>query len=606
MTPVAPPDIRQCGQYLGQMALDNTIADTVYTNEMVSLQRFRVKGHAYWRIVESRRVNGKPGIRVVAYLGKADDLLARLRAADTLSIHSLSHGAVAALFSLARELDVAGTIDRHLKVSGRRSRKRLPRGMKLPPRRNDGLSVGESLLLASLGRTCHATSKRGFAPWARDTTLGELFGVDVERLTSQHFWDQMEQLPVATIAPIEREIVSRVVERFQIPIETLLYDATNFFTFIASTNGHADLPARGHNKQKRHDLRQVGVALLCTRQAGIPLWHEVYGGQVPDAKSFAGALTAFRQRLVEMGQTLESLTLVYDKGNVSRANQNLVDTSKLHYVASLSAASQRALLAEANPKMQPVALDHGEEVLAYRTRRTIWGAERTAVVLLSERLREGQKRGILQHVASAQRWLSRLDQTLKRGKQRRDRVRIQHDIDARLRGRQHLRKVLKVALSHDSKGRLTVSYVFDEAALAALDDASLGRIVLFTDRDDWTTADIIRAYRGQAHVEAVFAHLKDPVHIALRPQFHWTDQKLHVHVLTCVLGYLLARVLHLRARKTIGYPHGMERLLDDLQAVRRATVIRSSVPKRRPRVTTQLEPCDPDLAAFLASMQVRA
>jgi len=573
---------------------------------MASLQRFRVRGHSYWRIVQSRRVNGKPGIKVVAYLGKADDLLARLRAAETLSIRSLSHGAVAALFALARELDVAGTIDRHLEVSGRRSRKRLPRGTKLSPRRHDGLSVGESLLLATLGRACHATSKRGFASWARTTTLGDLFGVDVERLTSQHFWDQMEQLPVATIASIEREIVGRVVARFAIPLETLLYDATNFFTFIASTNARAELPARGHNKQKRHDLRQVGVALLCTRQQKIPLWHEVYGGQVPDVKSFAESLTAFRRCLVEMGQTLQSLTLVYDKGNVSRANQSLVDTSKLHYVASLSAASQRALLSEANPKMQPVALDQEEEVLAYRTLRTIWGAQRTAVALISERLREGQKRGILQHVASAQRWLSRLEQTLQRGKQRRDRARIQHDIDARLRGRQHLRKVLKVALSRDSKGRLALSYAFDQAALAALDDESLGRIVLITDRDDWTTADIIRAYRGQADVEAVFAHLKDPVHVALRPQFHWTDQKLHVHVLTCILGYLLARLLHLRARQTIGYPHGMEKLLEDLEAVRRATVVHSSDRKGRPRVTTQLEHSDPALATLLTSMGVTA
>lgn len=573
---------------------------------MASLQRVRVRGHSYWRIVESRRVNGKPGIRVVAYLGKADDLLARLRAAQAVSIRSLSHGAVAALFSLAREIDLAGTIDRHLEASGRRSRKRLPAGTKLPPRRNDGLSVGESLLLASLGRACHATSKRGFAPWAKTTTLGEIFKVDVERLTSQHFWDQMEQLPVATIAPIEREIVGRVVERFDIPLETLLYDATNFFTFIASTNTHAELPARGHNKQKRHDLRQVGVALLCTRERGIPLWHEVYGGQVPDVKSFADALTAFRQRLVEMGRSLQSLTVVYDKGNVSRANQTLVDTSNLHYVASLSAASQRALLVEANPKMQPVALYEDEQVLAYRTRRTIWGAERTVVVLLSERLREGQRRGILQHVAAAQRWLSRLDQTLQRGKQRRDRARIQHDIDARLRGRQHLRKVLKVDLSPGANGRLALSHALDEAALSALDHDALGRLVLITDRDDWSTADIIRAYRGQTDVEAVFAHLKDPVHVALRPQFHWTDQKLHVHVLTCILGYLLARLLHLRARKTIGYPHGMERLLEDLAGVRRATVVHLSRRKGRPRVATQLEERDPELTTFLASLGVTA
>jgi transposase len=573
---------------------------------MASLQRFRVQGHSYWRIVESRRVNGKPGIRVVAYLGKADDLLARLRAAETLLIRSVSHGAVAALFSLAQELDVTGTIDRHLQASGRRSRKRLPRGTRLTPLRNDGLSVGQSLLLASLGRACRATSKRAFASWARTTTLGDFFGVDVERLTSQHFWDQMEQLPVEAIAPIEREIVSRVLERFEIPLETLLYDATNFFTFIASTNKHAELPARGHNKQKRHDLRQLGVAVLCTRRDGVPLWHEVYGGQVPDAKSFPGALTAFRQRLVQMDQNLDSLTLVYDKGNVSRANQGLVEASNLHYVASVSAASQRALVAEANPKMQPVLLDDEEKVFAYRTRRPLWGAERTVIVLLSERLREGQKKGILQHVASAERWLARLAETLKGGKQRRSRTRIQHDIEARLRGRQHLRKVLKIDLSSETRGCLALSYAFDETALTDLDRDSLGRIVLITDRHDWTTADIIRAYRGQAVVEAVFAHLKDPVHLALRPQFHWTDQKLHVHVFTCLLGYLLARLLHLRAKHTIGYSNDLERLLEDLEAVRRVTVVRPGGHKGRPRVISQLEECSAESKALLLSLGVNA
>lgn len=567
---------------------------------MASLQRFKVRGHSYWRIVESRRVNGKPGIKVVAYLGKADTLLARIRALEDLEVRSLSHGAVAALASLARELDIAGTIDRHLERSGRRSRK--SQRAKLAPLRNDGLTVGQSLLLASLGRACHATSKRGFSAWAKTTTLGELFSVDPKVLTSQHFWDQMEQLPVETIAPIEREIVGRVLERFEVPLETLLYDATNFFTFIASTNEHATLPARGHNKQKRHDLRQVGVALLCTRKDSLPLWHEVYGGQIPDAKSFPDALTAFRERLVQMGQTLESLTIVYDKGNVSRSNQSLVDTSSLHYVASLAASSQKALVAEANPKMQPVLLDGGEEVPAYRTRRMIWGAERTVVVLLSERLRDGQKRGILQHVASAERWLAQLDQTLKGGKQRRTLDRIQQDIEARLRGRQHLRKVLKVTLSKNPKGRFLLSYAFDETAFQTLEQDSLGRIVLISDRDDWKTQDIIRAYRGQADVEAVFAHLKDPVHVALRPQFHWTDQKLHVHVLTCILGYLLARLLHLRAKQNINYPHGLERLLEDLQEVRKATVFRPAAQKGRSRITTHFESNRPELKSFLDSL----
>jgi hypothetical protein len=38
---------------------------------MASLQRVHVRGHTYWRIVESHRVGGKPRLSVVAHLGKA-------------------------------------------------------------------------------------------------------------------------------------------------------------------------------------------------------------------------------------------------------------------------------------------------------------------------------------------------------------------------------------------------------------------------------------------------------------------------------------------------------------------------------------------------------
>lgn len=42
---------------------------------MASLQKHQVKGRTYWRIVESRRVNGKPRPVPVMYLGSAEDLL---------------------------------------------------------------------------------------------------------------------------------------------------------------------------------------------------------------------------------------------------------------------------------------------------------------------------------------------------------------------------------------------------------------------------------------------------------------------------------------------------------------------------------------------------
>lgn len=572
---------------------------------MASIQRVRVRGYRYWRIVKSVRVNGKPRLVVLAHLGKADDLLARLQSAEPLRVRSRSHGATSAVYALARQLDVAGTIDRHLAASGRRDR-RQPAHVVDPrrtPQRHEGLSVGRSLELVSVGRTCHATSKQGFAEWARTTTLGEVAGVDLERLNSQHFWDQMDQLPIELLPAIECEIVARAIEQFSLPLDTILYDATNFFTFIASTNAHCKLPARGRNKQKRHDLRQLGVALLCTRRNAIPLLHQLYAGKVPDARSFTEVLPLIRQRLVDLGHDLDSLTLVYDKGNVSKLNQGLVDQTQLHYVASLTACSQRALITEANPLLQSVKLDEDESVMAYRTRRTVWGAERTLVIVVSETLHAGQIRGILQHAASAQKWLQDLADTLARGKNKRDRARLQRDIETRLMGRQHLSEVLKFSLSGSGRN-LKLTYEFDQDALDALARAWLGRLVLVTDRDDWSTAEIIRAYRGQAHVEAVFAHMKDPMHVMLRPQYHWTDQKLHVHVFTCVLSYLLARLLHLRAQQAVGYTRSMERLLDTLAQVRRVNVVRAAQ-KRGVHVTSQLEDVDPEVAKLIEVLQIQ-
>jgi transposase len=567
---------------------------------MPSLQTIRVKGHVYYRLVASKRIRGKPTPVQIAWLGKADDILRRLDAADEARVKSWSHGAVAALYSLADELKVADLIDRHLKEGGRRVSSSDGAKSPLPPRKNDGLTVGQSLVLIAIARACQARSKRAFAKWADATTLGQLAGVDTRKLTSQHFWDQMDQLPVGLIEPIERDLIASVVKRFDLALNTLLFDATNFFTFIASDNGRCDLPARGKQKQKRNDLRQVGVAMLCSREHGIPLWHRTYKGNMADSTCFAEVLSSVRQRALDIHKDIESLTLVYDKGNVSQANQQQVDDLNLHYVSALTVASQRKLVDKANACFNSIDIDE-ESIPVYRTKKEIWGAERTVVVLCSERLRQGQIAGVTQHVEKAKKWLSDLADVLRRGKQRRDRARIERDIETYLKGRQNLSSVIRFELTGEDPN-LTLNHRLDQEALNVLADTTFGRIVLMTDRHDWSTEDIIRTYRAQAAVEALFAHLKDPEHMAIRPQYHWTDQKIQVHVFTCVLAYLFASLLHLRARRA-NAPHASpECLLDALARVRRTMVVRRSTitaGKRSERITYQLEEIDPEVAPLL-------
>jgi transposase len=544
---------------------------------MASLVAKTVHGQKYWQIVESRRVNGQPRSFVLAHLGRPETLLARLQGgAGALRCRSVAHGAVAALWARAQGLDIAPLIDAQVR---RDRRGRLPQ--------RAGLTPGQSLVLAALARACRPLSKRAFAGWAHTTSLGRLAAIQPARLTSQHFWDQMDAVPAERLAAIEEALVQRVVEQERISPDTLFYDTTNFFTFIDSTNLRPTLPRRGHNKQKRHDLRQLGLALVVSRAGQLPLFHLLYEGDRPDVRMFPEVLTSVRARLERLFGAFPPVTLVYDKGNVSRLTQAQVTATALHYVSSLVPSQHAALLAEALPHLAPVALPTGEEVPAYRTRRTIWGQERTVVVLRSERLRAGQVRGLHQQLLKRGRALAALTTGLEapRGGHG-TRAGLERRVAEILRG-QHMRRLLQVEILQEH-GRWRLAMAVNAGEYRVLTEERFGLRILMTDRDDLSTAELIVAYRGQSRAERSFREMKDPESCSVRPQYHWTDQKLKVHAFCCVVGYLLLKLLERQARQA-GLPFRSPRsLLRALQAIREVTLIEPAA-KGRPRVRRQLE-----------------
>jgi hypothetical protein len=151
---------------------------------MASLQKVQVRGYTYWRIVKSRRINGKPRAVPILHLGTANALLERLRAtpAGPLTVRSFQHGDVAALTAVAERLGVVKLIDRHLR------------------QRAAGVSVGTALLLAAMHRVVWPCSKRGWVEWAERTSLGQLFPeIPLPKLTSPLFWDKMDQVGEAAL-----------------------------------------------------------------------------------------------------------------------------------------------------------------------------------------------------------------------------------------------------------------------------------------------------------------------------------------------------------------------------------------------------------------------
>ena len=548
---------------------------------MASLQAYSSHGIQYYRIVESFRNQGKPSIRVLAHLGRVDEILRRHQqhAEVPVKVSSVSAGAVTALFGLARELDVAGLINNALSGGGE-------------VQIRAGLTVGESLVADMIARACAPRSKRAFADWATTTYLPELMKFAAADLTSQHFWDQMNVMPLEKLPEIERALVCKVVRTEQLQLRALAYDTTNFYTHIASTNPRAELPQRGHNKQGRHDLRQMGLALVVDQVTQLPLAHVLYEGARSDMKTFADFLKPVRKYLLELTGQPDQLTLVFDAGSSSR--QNLEGMQ--HYVTAVRPSSHLALLEEAAGKLSEVPLARGGSARAWRTSRTIAGSKREVVVVFSPKLHAGQLRGLHQTLAKSWREFEQMGSFLRTNAEAAKRKL------EKLRKRQYLRSLFCYRIDREGTGPIRVCAWSDWLEYQRLNKRYFGLRVLITDRAEWTTAQIIEAYRGQSKVEAAFRDLKDPRMLATRPQFHWTDHKLHVHAFVCVMAYLLVTLLHRRAQQKAAFDGGPRRLLAELAELRCCRLIDMTGRKGRPRVRSQLEETGDALQALAQTL----
>jgi transposase len=551
---------------------------------MASLQKYSVKGHEYYRIVESRRINGKSRPIPILHIGTREELIQRLLCPSQgqRKIRSFQHGDVACLKSIADRIDAIGIIDSHV-PAGRRA-----------------LSVGTSLLLAAINRASKPRSKRAWADWAKGTSIEKLFHVLLSQLTSQHFWDQMDEVSESALEAIENEITKKIVAEYKLKLDTLFYDPTNFFTYISSENQHSKLAQRGKNKQRRLDLRQFSLALLVARDCQIPLCSHVYEGNKHDSVVFPDSLTLIRKRLEALVGKVEEITLVYDKGNNSRENQKIVDDSKFNYVASLPPTQHKDLLAIRASKYKLLEGSTEATLKTYRCKRTIWGAERTMVLLISENLRQKQMRGLQQHLTKCLKALEEWKTTLsKPNTGPKSKQGATTKINS-LVAQQYLKDIVHVEYNGRRKGAARLSWRIDQNAIDNLYAEVFGKRFLMTGRHTWTDGDIVRAYNGQSLVERTFSQIKDPEHLAVRPQFHWTDQKIRIHTFICLLALTLSRLMEREARQH-GYKHSLSTLLDELATIRLVLTMTAGTTKTNPiNCQWQLEEAnDNTLSLFL-------
>ncbi len=394
---------------------------------MASLYKKVISGKPYWYLREMAWVDGKPKMVSERYVGSAAEIAALLEAREAAMMpertRHLAFGDLAAAWGVLTRLGVIETID---EVVGSR-------------RADAGATVGTYLALVALNRLVDPRSKRAFVDWWKTTAADRFIKVPTGVLDHRRFWDAMHAVTLDEWVEIERRLALRMIEVFGLDISALALDMTNFATYIDSTNPKAPIAQRGKAKQKRSDLRLVGLGVVVTRDGGVPLVSHAYPGNRPDVTQFAAMIdllvarytavaTAGPEDATAAGSAAPQMTVVFDAGQNSVAHFAHLAAAGLAFVGSVPPSDCPDLLARPATDRSVVDTDRFEGLTALQTRREVYGTDRRVVLTHSPTLHTAQSRGFDQTLATASARLSELADTLAHGKTRRPRAKVEAEI----------------------------------------------------------------------------------------------------------------------------------------------------------------------------------
>lgn len=505
------------------------------------------------------------------YLGTAENILEKLTHETPAEIYNKAFGLPCALWKMVQEIGLVDIVNRVVKQKRERQ-----------------VSLGEYIAIAALNQVGHTASKRGLGKWYESTVLPRITGISKEQLTSQHFWNAFDEIvseqeldakkidegirPASKlefeelerllddrhIEAIEDELWQVIAKKFSLSPDVMLYDGTNFYTFMDEGTA-ANIPQRcGSNKQKRFDKRQIGLTLAVLRQWGIPIFHKIYGGQTNEQCLFPSAVATLVARYQKIAKSAKKLVLIFDQGSNSQDNFDVL-ADKVHFIGSLSPSDYPSLSAIPLKKYEGEYRGekyHCQKLQAY---------QRDALVIITFS-DQHQKKDRL----AFQKQLARGHKALN--------TKIKKESSSNL---DELKQQILYALSsmkisgakasqylelkdHVNGGGVRSLKVICKRAALAKKRLTFGKRIIFTDMLQEPPQSVLSQYQDKQVVEDDFKSLKDRQYVSFWPMYHWTDTKIRVHAFITVLALLLVKLVEFQVRSQ-GIQIGGKALVNELQ-----------------------------------------
>lgn len=550
------------------------------------------KGRPYLYVREIARVNGKPKVISQTYVGSPERVV-ELAGGQDGQIQNLKVEEFGALWlarQIDKDIDIAGIID------------------DIVPRadRETGPSMGEYFLYCIWNRMVEAVSKNQLARWYQRTAIQHIRPVDLDELTSQRYWEKWERIDEQSLERISRAFFQRLWEIESPKADCLLFDTTNYYTFMASQTP-SELARRGKNKAGRHYLRQIGLGLLVARGSKLPLYYSVYPGNLHDSKHFKAVMDEMFGIVCGLCDTKQRLTVVIDKGMNAEDNYAWIDEhARIHFITTYSTYFAQDLAAVGLDRFEPADIEKNRELeaygqeedrlLAYRTKGSFWGKERAVIVTYNPKTARKQ-------TYTFEEKLERLRQELlvMRAKVRanaaqwRDPEAIR-DRYLRLCQQLHISPQFYRISFERSKAGLKMRFRKDPYQVRRK-EAMLGKNIIITDNMDWSTREIIEASLDRWQVEDRFRVSNDPDTVGVRPIRHWTDSKIRCHLFTCVVAMVYLRRIELRLSEN-GINRTAEDVMDDMRHLHSVLTLKNKDRKPARRLETPSKTQAEVLSAF--------
>lgn len=530
------------------------------------------KTHVYWRLVRSVRRGRKVVQETVAQLGELDregcaraEKLAR-EITGRAPQHDQKH-----LFENKESIDPLRVKLDEVRLERSRSFGAvwlgwvLWRALKLEEVLNELIAAGrekvswaEVIAILVIGRLCEPSSELHVAErWYRSTALEDLLGVGIETIYDERLYRALDRLLPQKEA-IEKHLVKRLGELFNLDYDLLLYDVTStYFEGVADPK----IAKRGYSRDHRPDCVQVNIALVVTRE-GMPLGYEIFAGNTTDVTTVQEIVEHMEERFGKANRVW-----VMDRGMVSAENLAWLSRTQRRYVIGTQRSELKRWAKELADKTDWRQIRDDVEVKICRGPQ---GKE--SFLLCRSASRKEKEKAMHQRFSDRiEGGLQSLGRRIEKSRVPLERGELERQIGRLLGTNSRASARYSIVLSADqtspAKLKLTwnIKREWDEWS-----ELTEGTYILRSNIEQWTDEELWRTYIQLSEAEAAFRiHKSD---LCIRPIWHHKQNRIKAHILICFLAYALWKTLQ-NWQSRAGLGDSPRTILTELSRIHSADIV---------------------------------